>query len=344
MGKRKKMNKVIIMAISFILSAIFTMTATAAEGDWNFYGSARILTQWTNDKAIGGSDTDEFALNLQNNSRIGALVKVRDGFFGHFEFGSGVNLRLLHGKWNFGAGSFIVGQAYTPLTISYSTQAYGGDRVMIGYGNVWGGREPMLGIHFDKFKIALVELEMDDNYGGNSSAMFPAVEMSYDLNLNSVNAKIAGGYQTYDTEVGGTSYDVTSFVIAAGATFESGGFFLRGNVWMGKNPDGLIGVSTGGSELPQADGSVENDIDGYGYLIVTGAKLNEKLSVEFGYGHVGTELDTDIKTNEVSSYYGQAWITMAPGVFIVPEIGVVDSEEAGESKITYIACKWQINF
>lgn len=50
------------------------------------------------------------AQKLHGNSRIGARVKVSDSVNGRFEYGAlnGVNLRILWGEWNFGAGSLGV--------------------------------------------------------------------------------------------------------------------------------------------------------------------------------------------------------------------------------------------
>lgn len=56
---------------------------------------------------------------------------MSDELTGGFEYGSGVNLRKLYGEWNFGAGSLLIGQTYTPLNYFYSNQVYGGDNDLL---------------------------------------------------------------------------------------------------------------------------------------------------------------------------------------------------------------------
>jgi hypothetical protein len=345
--KEKKMKKLIVMVASLALVASFAMTAAAA--DWNFYGSARVNTWWTDVETIGSSaaSVEDFAQALQGNSRIGANVKVSDELSGRFEYGTGVNVRLLYGVWNFGAGSFLVGQTYTPLNMFYSNQVFGSDTDMLNTGGVYGGRQPVLQLQFGSFKIAAVAVEEDDSLvGGTVEATIPAIEASYSLSLDPVSLLIAGGYQTYETNVAGLTYDVDAWVLAFGASANFGAFYLKGDIYFGQNPDNLIWSDTGASQSdePTVAGGVVNDVDAFGYLLVVGGKINDMFAVEAGYGTATTELDNTNTDNDITAYYVQATITMAPGVFVVPEIGVIDGDESGESETTYFGAKWQINF
>ena len=96
--------------------------------------------------------------------------------------------------------------------------------------------------------------------------------------------------------------------------------------------------------------SSEKDNDGMGYLAVIGFTLNEMLTFEAGYGHEEGEQDTATSiTDEVSQIYLNATINIAPGFFIVPEIGKImtETDETGvsaEPETTYFGAKWQINF
>ena len=169
------MKKLIIMVASLALVASFAMTAAAA--DWNFYGSSRIATFSQNTEGIGSNttDVDNFNLGLQGNARIGARVKVSDELTGRFEYGTGVNVRMLYGKWDFGSGSFLVGQTYSPLNIFVSNQVFGSDTDMLNVGGVYSGREPMLQLQFGSFKVAAVELNNADNVGGTVENTIPAI-------------------------------------------------------------------------------------------------------------------------------------------------------------------------
>jgi len=75
------------------------------------------------------------------------------------------------------------------------------------------------------------------------------------------------------------------------------------------------------------------------------------FAVEAGYGYVETEFDDSgfsVPEDGASSYYLQFPITLAPGVYVTPEVGMIDYEEdtfgADESDTTYFGAKWQINF
>jgi hypothetical protein len=106
----------------------------------------------------GIDDEDELTWELQSNSRVGANVKAGD-IGGRFEYGTGVNLRLLYGTWNFGPGTFLVGQDYTPLAYFISDQCGlgGGDCGLIFWGTVYTGRHPQLKLTMGGFKVALID-------------------------------------------------------------------------------------------------------------------------------------------------------------------------------------------
>jgi hypothetical protein len=339
------MKKLIVMFASLSLVAGFVMTAAAA--DWNFYGSARVQTWWT-DTETSGTSVDDFAQSLQGNSRIGAKVKVSGDLSGRFEYGASggnANIRHLYGEWNFGAGLFLVGQTYSPLYIAYSGQVYDADMGLGGVGDVDTGRAAQLKLTFGDFHIALVALNEDDDIVSTSTeATIPAVEASYSLSFDPVSMVFAGGYQTYETVAGGISYDVDAYVLAVGATANFGMAYFSGNVYFGQNASNLIAVGNTAESKAALNGTALDDSEALGYNLILGAKFNDMFSCELGYGHAESELDSDTTEDNVSSYYLNTTITLAPGVFVVPEIGIVDHEEAGQAEKTYFGAKWQINF
>jgi hypothetical protein len=81
---------------------------------------------------------------------------------------------------------------------------------------------------------------------------------------------------------------------------------------------------------------------------VGGYKFNDMVTVEAGYGYEESELDDAVQEDDSSSYYIQAKLTLAPGVYITPEIGITDhgKDQNGveEGETTYYGCKWQISF
>jgi hypothetical protein len=164
------MRKLVVILAAAALVVAFTLPAMA-QSEWSFYGNARMWTEYkTFDKAnlsaglIGANpfsgidDEDELTWELQSNSRVGASVKAGD-IGGRFEYGTGVNVRRLYGTWNFGAGTLLVGQEYTPLFFPISDQCGlgGGDCGLIFWGTVYDGRNPELMLTMGGFKVALID-------------------------------------------------------------------------------------------------------------------------------------------------------------------------------------------
>jgi hypothetical protein len=349
------MKKLVVFIAAITMVAGFAMTAAAAE--WNFYGSARVATfynDWDGEDFVNGigDDTDlDLTHAVQGNSRIGANVKVSDELSGRFEYGTGVNVRLLYGTWNFGSGKLSAGQMYTPLNMFYSNQVYGSDNNMLNYGGVYGGRNGAIQLQFGSFKIAFVTPNTTTIAGvaTDPDVVIPRIEASYHLDLGDAFVDLQGGYMTYDMETVAKDYDVDCYVLALGAGMNMGNFYLKGDIWMGQNV-GPYGLYNAGADDPiVVIGDSVKDNDSFGFLLVAGAKISDMLSVEAGYGYTQSELDiSGADKDDTSAYYVQSTVNLAPGVFIVPEIGYIDGEEnaAGvdEPDTLYYGLKWQINF
>ncbi len=154
----------------------------------------------------------------------------------------------------------------------------------------------------------------------------------------------AGGYQTYDA-AGADSVD--AYVVALGASADFGKFYMKGDIYQGQNAGELIWIATGGAAgdgKAVVAGTDVLDNDAFGYLLVAGFKLNDMFAFEGGWSSAETDLDRAADKDKVDAYYVQATIGLAPGVFLVPEIGVIDGKETGQEKINYYGIKWQINF
>lgn len=335
------MKKLMVLVAALALVAASAMTAAAA--DWNFYGSARVATFYVDEDL---ADVTNYEQGLQGNSRIGANVKVSDELTGRFEYGTGVNVRILWGEWNFGAGSLGIGQHYTPLNMFYSNQVFGSDNDLLAQGGVYSGRESMIRLKFGDFEIAALAPSTDAIAGlTGTETDFPAIEASYVLKMDAFSAHLAGGYQTYET--GGL--DVDSWVVALGARASFGAGYVGGNVYTGENAGNLMGVSVDGDNAWDDGYAVYDaannkilDNDVMGFMIAAGFKANDMFAFEAGYGWA--ETDVANVENKVQAYYVQSTITLAPGVFITPEVGMFDGDETGSEETLYYGAKWQINF
>jgi len=375
------MKKLFLFFVAAALIAAFSVPAVAGDAEWNFYGSARMATfRIDQSKELAGvhtpaDDDQDTQWTQQGNSRIGARVSNGD-VGGRFEYGTGINLRLLYGTWNFGAGTLLIGQTYTPVNVFISNQVFGSDTDMLNTGGIYDGRRPVIQVAFAGFKVALVEPSTAGatglitgtpatvaNIGGVPTAVpavpaaivggevdttLPKIELAYTFKTDMFKVGVVGGYNSYDVEGDAKTYDVDSWVAGLWGAVNFGPAYVKANIYKAQNT-GAYGLYEAGDDDFDFVGNKIKDMDTLGYLAVAGAKLGDAFAVEAGYGKVSHESDVvGEKDDDTSAYYVQATIGLAPGVFIVPEIGKIDYDKnhanAKEGDQLYYGAKWQINF
>ncbi len=336
-----------------IVATIAVLFSSAHAADWNFYGSARVSTFYENVE-VSGSDTTNFAMALQNNSRVGANVKVSDEVSGRFEYGTNdgnVDIRYLYGVWNFGAGSILVGQHEGPLRHPGSDQVYATDAGLGGWGEMSSPRKAQIKLMMGTFRLAFREPSVDYNDGANNidnntEVKIPSIEAKYRFVGDNYNIGISAGYSSFS--VGTTSpKDINSYVLGIGGDVTFGGIILGANLFGGENVGNLVDTDVNGSDtgagLAQYDSTTVIDNEALAWKIYATYVFNDMFGIHAGYGYMKTELD-NLAKDEVQSYYVQFPITLANGVSIVPEIGTLDYKEAGQSQTDYVGAKWQIDF
>ena len=333
------------------LAAGLAVGSNAMAADWNFYGSARIEAFWADEEDSAGDSETNYSETLQTDSRIGAKVKVSDELIGRFEYGAdddGVaNIRHLYGEWDFGTGKLLVGQTDSLLKFSISNQVYDNNAGLKKYGKVDASRKPMIRLTFGDFQIAAIQPAVDDLEADDTKSVMPKLEAKYTLSMESFSIDAAVGYQTYEVTSGADDFDVDSYILAIGGTFNFGPAFISADGWFGQNvgPYGLACISFNDPELVAGD---LKDNDAYGLVGVIGFKVNDMLAFEGGIGYVSTELDDVDDEDEAMAYYVQATITLADGVTITPEIGYLDNMDdmsgADEGDTLYYGMRFMINF
>lgn len=355
------MKKLFVCALA--LAMVFAFTAPTMAADWNFYGSARFATYSEDvDTRVPGVESDVDTLwATQANSRIGANVSGGD-VGGRFEMSSSFGLRLLYGTWNFGAGTLLVGQDYSPIAEFYSNQVWGGDEDLLSNGMAYDGRQGQIKLIFGNFKLAFITPVTSGNIGGAAPAgdtdtTLPKMALSYKFATDMFSVKPYLGYQTYDqdTGVGTVQESVTSLVYGLGGKVNFGPAYVAANVWGGTNAGNYgmaIADAGAGTAGVNVNGGIE-DATTLAYAGVIGFKASDMFIIEGGYGAAKSELDfAGSKTEDSSfSYYINCTINLAPGVFIVPEFGkysldTIDTAgvSTDQTETTYFGAKWQINF
>jgi hypothetical protein len=403
----------------FIIFAVLCLAAPAMAADWNFYGSARMATFWSdteiNDFATGAKPADsdmDVLWGQQGNSRIGANVKFNDQIGGRFEMSDSFGKRMLYGTYTFGNGSeLLLGQTYTPSSsYFYSNSVYGSDGDLLGMGQFYVGRVPMIQWKMGGLKVALVSPNNGGSPVSSRSSVWgtysidpvtgvatlttdsdinkytpnavnvpvsrgtisdvditlPKIEVAYKFKTDMFFVDVFGGYQTYDLDSAtGKDHSIDSYVFGLGGGATFGPAYLNVGGHMGQNLGNygaalwLLPANLSSSQKTKFDDAEAAsasydrgreeiiDNDGLGYLAVVGFNASEMFTIEAGYGYSQYELDEDNSQDiNATQYYLNCTINIAPGFFIVPEIGKVDYEIAGEDfgDFMYYGAKWQINF
>ncbi|MGC9325782.1 MAG: hypothetical protein ACP5G0_13655 [Desulfomonilia bacterium] len=366
------MRKLLVFLLAVGLVFVFTAPISAAEqtveerikaleetiGCWTFYGSARMTTFYEDSNLDADTDDAGTTWALQGNGRIGARV-TKDKISGRFEYGTGVNLRLLYGTYNFGTGTILFGQDYTPLgSMFYSNQVYLGDNDLLGWGQIYGGRVPQVKIMMKGLEIAFVENKASSKLNattGDVDVLLPKLEARYHLAQDMFFADVFGGFSTFKIEdVVVSSIDVGDETVNAWAVGVGGGVkldvaYINAQVYMAQNAKnfGLAHTDADGAFFDAAGDLV--DEDNLGFSLIAGAKL-DKYTVEAGFGYVSSELDvSDAETDTAMSYYLNVTVPVYGGFFFVPEVGVLDYGDGDDGEdedkdTTYFGAKWQINF
>jgi len=374
---------ILIAAIALVC---FSVPAMAVE--WNFYGSARVNTWYVStdlqDQVLSttGDDKDSevrWGSNGQDNSRLGAKVK-HENLSGRIEIqlkanaggddgGDNVDNRLVYGEWNFGAGKLKVGKDYTPVSQFISAETFDEDLGLLGIGTAYGNRTAGLFLTFGGFQLALLEPTQNDitdlggtATGGDIDSYIPKIEAKYGMAFDAFNFNVMGGYNYYSIEdvaslvnVGTTNnISVTSYIVGADAGFNFGPAYVKGSVSYGQNWKEaswcLNGLRTAGSPAIWDNDDDTKDTDSFMGALVAGMKVSDMLSFEGGFGYRYDDYDVDQANDKDKAWeaYINSTIVLAPGVYLVPEIGYADGmkDAAGDDDPTFywVGAKWQIDF
>jgi hypothetical protein len=298
-----------------------------------------------------------------------------------------VNTRRAYGTWKFSDNAFLkVGKDYSPTTDFISNQWYDGDNDLLGNGNFYGRRPQGLTLGVGDFEIAFLTPQQGNTGGigsttsgillpttakalptptgatGDPDVYLPKFEASYKLKLGAGYIQPFGGFQYYTVNSGAPSQsvqdkiDMYSYVVGVSTSWNIGAFSLGGQLSYGMNQglsnwSGGYNVSTNSFPVLKAGGDNIADVYTIQAMIVPALKFTDTLRFEAGIGYRQDNWDgapgySQKDDNWVG--YVQAMITLAPGVYLCPEVGYIDylDNRAGYSEgyKAYAGAKWQIDF
>jgi hypothetical protein len=372
--------------MSLILAAalIFGLTAVSFANEWSLYGSARMATFYISEDR-GENVSDDFGRDrinntlweLQGNSHIGGKV-TGNTIDARFELGTGetdVTTRLIYGIWKFSENwGLKIGKDYTPILFGLSNQVFNNDLNLWQFGNAYGGRVGQVAIESRGFKFAAISPNTAQTVvtggivdGVATEAYWPKLEASYKYFFtDNMSAHVFGGWQNYKYYVSfidgtSTSDTITSFVIGAGGELNFGPVYIKPQASWYKNGaaaewlDSTLkggGASISTTPVIDLDGKVRA-VNSFMTMLAIGYAATERVRFETGGGWLHNEGkgDSDLD-NDWYALYLQSVLTLAPSVYVVPEIGYLDyGKGTTESGINqelgnqwYVGAKWQIDF
>jgi hypothetical protein len=283
--------------------------------------------------------------------------------------------------WKFSDNASLkIGKDYSPLTDFISNQWFNADADLLGVGNFYGRRPAGLTLILGDFELAALTPSYGGDVGttatgiysvnaagtgvntvtaGDPDSYIPRFEASYNLKLGPGYIKPFGGFQYYTVDstngVGITDdIDIWSYVAGVSTSWNIGAFSIGGQVSYGMNQGNVQGWSAGqnryaASTILKADGSDVDESYSLQALIVPGLKFSDTLRFEAGFGYrMDDPQVNNAEKDEQWTAYLQAMITMAPGVFLCPEVGYIDFMDDAfnndEGSQWYAGAKWQIDF
>jgi len=281
-----------------------------------------------------------------------------------------VTTRKIFGVWDFGPASLKIGKDYGPAHQFVSGQVFDldddglGDDGLLGNGFAYSGRPGQIALNIGRFIIALItpktrDLTTADGTGstatGDIDTVIPKIEASWDITYDAFSFKLIGGYNFYKIEdaialAGGTEdIDVSSYIIGADASYYFGPAYIRTGLSYTRN-GGNAGWE-GNAATWDGDGD-SNDNDTLMAGLVAGVRVGDMLSFEAGAGYRQDDpkdaaAGFDNKQKQLA-YYFQSVIMLAPGVYLIPEVGYLErgdnakDEDLGNK--LYYGAKWQIDF
>lgn len=329
------------------------------EVDWNFYGSARIGTWWTNysEKSKTNPDPGNSLSEMtgwdHSNARIGARVRHNSGWSARFEYGSkkdykNANVRHLYGAAEVGPGKFLVGKTWTPFdeAVGISMQSGRAEKTCcmkkyLGYTK----RRPQLKYSVEGFEIAFM---YPDNTVNDANVQIPQVEAGYSMGTKIIKWNVSGAFVTYDMEYG-EGKTLTAYSVAPRITLKAmkpltmslAGFYGQ-NVSQLNQPTEVIGAY---NTTDEEDTTTYSATGAIRYPI-------EAVTFEAGCGYQESDNDEwENKDNAMKGYItARVPITRMRHmhIFVQPEVGYKDfmddknGDDQGDE--TYVGAEWRFNF
>jgi hypothetical protein len=382
------MKKLIVILAAIAMVGAFTATAMA---DVDLYGSARFRSYYADvDNGVPGAESDkDLEWRMGHLTRFGANFKSDKitgkfemdaragaaGATGNIESNSGASglgnmrLRLLWGEYDFGAGKLLIGQNYPLYELPVSgINYYSGGLQKLGGIGYDVARTSQIRLTFGDFKVAFLSPDTSKTVPSGTNTVgysevnttFPKVEVAYDLKVDAFALNFMGGWQTYEIEdynqaanTGSkATEDVTSYVLGVRGHANFGPAYAGLSLTYRVNGNNYGAWTVSSHESPLFQGNDLKDATAFGAVAALGWKVNDMFTLEGSYALLNSEVDTALDNEDDATVWGlMAKITMAPGVYIIPELIFQDNKDVKTNGVateqgdaTIFGVFWRIDF
>lgn len=339
----------------------------AGDGDdwgleWNFQGNSRLGARVKADKVSG---LIELAMRAPGGKDGLSRLNATQGGDGGDDT---VNTRRAFAVWKFADNAWLkVGKDYGPTSNLVFGQVFGTDDGLLGDGDFYGKRPGGLTLGIGGFELALLANAAKDSgsvsvvpAGSDIGWNIPKIEARYTLTAGGFTFIPFGGFQYFNVDEGTSiltdDLDIYSYVIGGVAKMSFGAFYVNlegawGQNWSNANWDNGFNTFSQGASSANRKGT--NDVyDSKSWLVggAVGMNFTPTLKFELGAGYRRDDADIGgVDEVEGLATYLQTVITLAPGVYLVPEVGYyhyfddpVNGDDLGYT--WYAGAKWQIDF
>lgn len=333
----------------------------------------------------GVRDDQSLQWYFQWDSRLGARVRS-DAVSGLVELGltagpgtsggsggdGNVTTRRAFGVWKITETmSLKVGKDYSPVSDPISNQMFDSDDRT---GNFYGKRPAGITWIAGKLQLALLTPSYGSDVGttatgvngaigGDPDSYIPRLEATYEHRFGSGYLRPFGGFQWYRVQPTGSpgsnvtgELNVMSWALGLSTRWEIGAYWIGAQASYGMNEGAITAWDPGSNSRSSSQpylrsGNDLADVYSLQLLAAPGVKLNEAVSLEAGASYrLNDAHGAPGYSRKDPSWVGyvQAVLTVAPGVYLCPEVGYYDylEDRAGrnEGSQWYAGAKWQIDF
>jgi hypothetical protein len=284
---------------------------------------------------------------MQGNSRFGARFDHGD-MTGRVEFGGSGNIRLLYARYDMGGYYLKVGQDYTGIYHT-SRQVYGSDNGFAGWGAADESRQPQITAEFHNGFYASLLRPVTLDASGHSQGkniLLPKFNFGYKT-LFSDNMNFHGSFglnhYTYDENDGTLDEAVLAYIIAMTLGIDMDPMMFNIHFNFGQNTEnyGLSAVVPNRAYV--SAGEIENvtTMGGFGEFIY---KMSDLSDVALGLSFISSDAEDFNDPITGMAAFLQMKQQVADNFYLVPEVGMLTSDENNEGTMIYFGTQLRLDF